>query len=61
MFPQGDHIGEVAVRREAYNFYFQDAWKVSPRLMLNYGLRYEVTTRLHDGHKLDRRGHLCQP
>ncbi len=52
MFAQGDHIGEVAVRREAYNFYFQDAWKIFPRLMLNYGLRYEVTTRLHDGHKL---------
>jgi hypothetical protein len=52
MFAQGSHIGEVAVRREAYNFYFQDAFKISPRLMLNYGLRYEVTTRLHAGHKL---------
>ena len=52
MFAQGSHIGEVAVRREAYNFYFQDAWKISPRLMFNYGLRYEVTTRLHAGHKL---------
>ena len=52
MFPQGDHIGEVAVRREAYNFYFQDAWKVSPRLTVNYGLRYEITTPLHAGHKL---------
>ena len=52
MFAQGDHIGEVAVRRESYNFFFQDAWKVSPRLMLSYGLRYEVTTPLHAGHKL---------
>ena len=52
MFAQGSHIGEVAVRREAYNFYFQDAWKISPHLMLSYGLRYEVTTRLHAAHKL---------
>ena len=52
LFAQGTHIGEVAVRRESYNFFFQDAWKVSPRLMLNYGLRYEVTTPLHAGHKL---------
>jgi hypothetical protein len=52
MFAQGTHIGEVAVRRESYNFFFQDAWKVSPRLMLSYGLRYEVTTPLHAGHKL---------
>jgi hypothetical protein len=52
MFAQGDHIGEVAVRREAYNFYFQDTWEISPRLTVNYGLRYEVTTRFHAGHKL---------
>jgi hypothetical protein len=52
LFPRGDHIGEVAVRREAYNFYFQDTWKVTPRLTVNYGLRYEITTPLHEGHKL---------
>jgi hypothetical protein len=52
MFAQGNHIGEVAIRREAYNVFFQDAWKISPRLMFNYGLRYEVTTRLHAGHRL---------
>lgn len=52
MFSQGDFIGEVAVRREAYNFYIQDSWKVTPRLTVNYGLRYEITTPLHAGHKL---------
>ena len=44
--PAGNRTGEVAIRRESYNFYFQDTWKVSPRLVLNYGLRYEVNTRM---------------
>jgi len=45
--PQGDRSGEVAIRRESYNFYFQDTWKVSPRLVLSYGLRYEVNSQMH--------------
>ena len=51
-FPQGDHVGETGARRSAYNFYFQDAWKVTPRLSLNYGLRYEVDSRLAEAHHL---------
>jgi hypothetical protein len=47
--PQGDRFDMVAVHREAYNFFFQDAWKVTPRFTLNYGLRYEVSSRLHAG------------
>jgi hypothetical protein len=46
--PGGDKFDEAAVRREAYNFYFQDAWKVTPRLSLSYGLRYEVNTRIKE-------------
>ena len=42
----GDHFDEVGIHRSAYNFYFQDAWKVSPRFTLNYGLRYEVNSRI---------------
>jgi hypothetical protein len=52
MFSQGNFMGEVAVRREAYNFYFQDSLKVTPRLTVNYGLRYEITTPLHAAHRL---------
>jgi hypothetical protein len=44
--PAGDKFDEAAVRREAYNFYFQDSWKASPRLTINYGLRYEVNSRI---------------
>ena len=43
--PQGDRFDEAAVRREAYNFYFQDVWKISPRWTVNYGLRYELNSR----------------
>jgi hypothetical protein len=46
--PGGDRFDEAAVRREAYNFYFQDTWKVTPRLSVNYGLRYEVNSRIKE-------------
>lgn len=46
--PKGDKFDEAAVRREAYNFYFQDTWKARPNLTVNYGLRYEVNSRIHE-------------
>ena len=46
--PGGDKFDEASVRREAYNFYFQDAWKATPRLSVSYGLRYEVNTRIKE-------------
>jgi hypothetical protein len=52
LFSQGDMMGEAAVRREAVNFYFRDTWKVSPNFSLSYGLRYEVNSRIHEGHHL---------
>jgi hypothetical protein len=50
MFPQGSRLGEGAVHRDEYNFYFQDAWKARPGLTVNYGLRYEVGTPIQVGH-----------
>jgi hypothetical protein len=46
--PSGKRFDEAAVRREAYDFYFQDAWKATSRLSVNYGLRYEVKSRIHE-------------
>lgn len=34
----------VYLRQKEYGFYAQDSWKVTPRLTLNYGLRYDYWT-----------------
>jgi hypothetical protein len=44
----GDHFDDVNIHRSAYNFYLQDAWKISPRFTLNYGLRYEANSRIEE-------------
>jgi len=46
--PAGNKFDEAAVRREAYAFYFQDTWKATQRLSINYGLRYEVNSRIKE-------------
>src|SRR5467141_480249 len=46
--PKGKKFDAAAVRREAYNFYFQDSWKATARLSVNYGFRYEVNSRIHE-------------
>jgi hypothetical protein len=49
--PVGGKFNEAGVRREAYNFYFQDAWKPTSHLSVSYGLRYEVNSRIHEATK----------
>jgi len=49
--PIGNKFDEAGVRREAYNLYFEDAWKATPQLTVNYGMRYEVNSRIHEATK----------
>jgi Carboxypeptidase regulatory-like domain len=49
--PVGNKFNEAGVRREAYGFYFEDTWKARPALTVNYGLRYEVNSRIHEATK----------
>ena len=51
-FPSGDKTGLCALHRAAYDAYFEDAWNVSPKLNLSYGMRYEVNTPFQEPHHL---------
>ncbi|MGH9720506.1 MAG: TonB-dependent receptor domain-containing protein, partial [Bryobacteraceae bacterium] len=43
-FPSADQELKFNQRTREYNFYFQDDWRVTPRLTLNLGVRYEFNT-----------------
>jgi Carboxypeptidase regulatory-like domain len=49
--PGGNRFNEAAVRRQSYGFYFQDNWKATSCLTVNYGLRYEVNSRIGEAEK----------
>ena len=40
----GEHIGPAAINRNNVNAYFQDTWKLTPKLTLDYGIRWELYT-----------------
>ena len=48
MFPQGQDLGLTGIRRESYNVFFEDTWKVKDGLTITYGLRYELNTPLRE-------------
>jgi hypothetical protein len=41
-FPQGNQIGVAAISRYNLNLYAEDSWRISPRLLVDYGLRFEL-------------------
>ncbi len=49
-YPQNARLGYglggtyTNFRSRAYNFYFQDDWRVHPRFAINFGVRYELAT-----------------
>ena len=45
---RGVGIGTFAQNRTAYYGFAQDAWKIHPRVTIEYGLRYEFTTTARD-------------
>ena len=50
-FSGGDHSGPAAINRNNFALYFQDSWKLTPRLSFDYGLRWDlyspITERAH--------------
>jgi Carboxypeptidase regulatory-like domain len=44
----GQHIGPAAINREDYNAWIQDTWKITPRLTLDYGVRWEIYTPISE-------------
>ncbi len=39
-----DYDTYIGLRFTEYGFFFQDNWKIAPRLVLNWGVRYELNT-----------------
>jgi Carboxypeptidase regulatory-like domain len=45
-FSNGEHIGAAAINRNGGAIYGQDSWKLSPKFILDYGLRWEIYTAI---------------
>jgi hypothetical protein len=47
-FSNGQNIGPAADSSSAFAAYVQDVWKVTPRIVLNFGLRFELYTPISE-------------
>ena len=43
-FSNGEHIGPAAINRNNFSFFLQDTWKMTSRLTLDYGVRWDLYT-----------------
>ena len=41
------------ISQNSVGFYAQDDWKIKPRLTLNFGLRYEINSTIHDKNNVE--------
>jgi hypothetical protein len=51
--------GEVTSKDNIYGFYVQDTWKISNKLTLNYGVRYDYEAGAFKGGKIPGTGGSC--
>lgn len=52
--PQGDQIGVAAISRYGVYAYWEDTWKISAPLSVDYGLRYEIYSPIGErAHRTD--------
>jgi Carboxypeptidase regulatory-like domain/TonB dependent receptor len=45
-FSSGEHIGPAAISRNNVAIFAQDTWKLTPRITLDYGLRWDLYTTI---------------
>ena len=54
--PEQEKNYSVYLNHGYYGFFFQDQWKVTPKLSLNYGLRYDFESGLSDQMDVSHKG-----
>src|SRR5436309_2525051 len=54
--PEQEKNYSVYLNHGYYGFFVQDQWKVTPKLALNYGLRYDFESRLSDQMDVSHKG-----
>jgi hypothetical protein len=54
--PEQEKNFSVNLNHNYYGFFFQDQWKITPKLTLNYGVRYDFESGLSDQMDVSHKG-----